>query len=238
MKICLWCNEKYTKLAKSHIIPKAFFNYDGANDRLLVGKNEHKKRRPIGSYDSNILCLDCEKAYCHIDSKAHDILINIFDESLILFQDSKDILAFQISKSYEKTIKQFLLYVLWRASVSKLPEFKNVKLGPYENKIKHALIENKDFLLDEFSFLAVKVANPFGHFYPYRSDTKKVPYYRLDFADYSFEIKVSNKRTPSPLRILAEHEHIIFIKMENRPEKVIQAMREIVQHNHEFNNAQ
>lgn len=235
MKKCLWCNNEHEKLAKSHIIPKAFFNYDGANDRLLVEKNEYKKRRPVGSYDSDILCPDCEKAYCHIDSKAHDILINNFNNFSILFGDAKDTLAFQISKKYEHSIKQFLLYVLWRASVSKLPEFKNVKLGPYEEKIKKALIENKDFTLDEFSFVAIKVRNPFGHFYPYRSDNNRICYYRLDLADYTFEIKISNRRTPDPFKILAEHEDIVFIKMENRPEKVIQAMKEIVQHNHNLN---
>ena len=47
---------------------------------------------------------------------------------------------------YEKIdytkFKLFLLSLLWRASISKLPIFKDINLGPYEDKIRQMILDN------------------------------------------------------------------------------------------------
>ena len=84
---CKWCNKEYKKLAKSHIIPKAFAIPDGKNDRFIVTANSHKKKRPIGSWDDTILCQQCEKQYQYIDNNAAQILLKNFDKLIIPFND-------------------------------------------------------------------------------------------------------------------------------------------------------
>jgi len=85
MKVCKWCLKEEPIFAESHIIPRAFFNHDGRNDRKIVSCDDFPKRRPIGSYDNSILCVDCESEFQEIDSKAADILLHNFENYLIPF---------------------------------------------------------------------------------------------------------------------------------------------------------
>ena len=231
MKICNWCLKKEPQFADSHIIPKAFFNHDGKNDRKIVSYKEFPERRPAGSYDKGILCIDCETNFQNIDSQAADILLQNFEHYLIPFSDKKDDIALQINGKHKQPIKRFLIYVLWRASVSSLKEFKNINLGSYEDKIKKELIENKVFSDHEYSFSAFKVEKSSGNIYPRKLNKKDFSgcnFYELDFANFIFNVKVDSRTTPEPIKHLAEHEHVVFNKIYETPEKRRKAMMKIV----------
>ena len=231
MKKCKWCQKENLQLAKSHIIPRALFNHDGKNDRKIVSLNQHPKRKPIGSYDSNILCADCESNFQQIDSLAAEILLQNFNSYIIPFNDKKDNVAVQINGQHKQEIKRFLIYVLWRASVSTLKEFRNIDLGRHENKIKNELIENVIFATHEYSFAAFKIEKSSGNIYPRKlnkSGFSGCNYYELDFANFIFQIKVDSKTTPEPYKSIAEHEHIVFNKIDETPQKRRQAMIRVI----------
>jgi len=131
MEICKWCLKEKPKFSDSHIIPRAFFNHDGKLDRKIVPYRGFPKKRPIGSYDRSILCIDCEHDFHQIDTNAANILLKNFQSKLIPFNNKKDDVAFQIDGKYKQDIKRFLIYVLWRASVSSLPEFSYINLEDF-----------------------------------------------------------------------------------------------------------
>ncbi len=231
MKHCKWCHKENPQFANSHIIPKAFFVHDGKNDRKILSVGEYPRRKPTGSKDTNILCVDCEKNFQQIDSQAATILLQNFDKYLIPFNDKKDDIALQIDGQHKQAIKRFLIYVLWRASVSTLREFRMIKLGAYEDKIKDALINDKEFGNHEYSFSAFKVEKSSGNIYPRKLNKRAFSgcnFYELDFANFIFNIKVDSRITPEPLKSLTEYEHLVFNKIYETPEKRRQAMVKIV----------
>ena len=76
---CKGCGED-KKLIKAHIIPEAFFmGLRFGNDEvplIISGKSgEHPKRSPIGEYDKNILCHDCEGVFQKLDDYGARVLL-------------------------------------------------------------------------------------------------------------------------------------------------------------------
>jgi len=168
LKRCKWCNGDFSKLAKSHIIPQAFVNPDRKNNRRLVSADKLNRRVRTGSWDDSILCAKCESDYNDIDSKASDILLNNFSKLCIPFGNKIDDIAFQLGGQYKKDLKRFLIYTLWKCSVSQREEFRNVNLGVFEDRIKQDIISGRDFNDKEYSFVSFFVLNPIGMILPYK----------------------------------------------------------------------
>ena len=70
MAQCRLCAED-RKLVKAHVIPEAFFRVlrAGGETPILISNvaNTYPKRSPIGVYDQNILCEDCETMFSQVD---------------------------------------------------------------------------------------------------------------------------------------------------------------------------
>jgi hypothetical protein len=231
MPICKWCNLEFSKLAKSHVIPQAFVNFDGITDKYLISTDRYRARRPIGSYDSSILCLKCEHNYSHIDSEAADILLHKFDKELIKFNDERDQKAFQIDGKFSEVIKKFLIYVLWRASVSQLHEFQAVKLGPYEEIIKSVLVNKENIGKYDYSFMAYRVENPIGTLFPFPRvlrDYDGQKYYCLIIANYLFDIKIDNRKPTNVYKVVADHPHVVFVKLATIEGNLKKVMKELL----------
>ena len=77
-KLCL----QSKKLINSHIIPESFF---GKNTFLIAEDSPFKEKRPIGIYDKNILCAECDN-----------------------FIGKKDVASFNLD-DYEEIAKQIIL---------------------------------------------------------------------------------------------------------------------------------
>lgn len=155
---CHLC-KKEKKLIKAHIIPGWCFRY-------LYDKN-HGKREPLifatidknsithnGIYDGEILCENCDGFLGTFDDYGRKILIEKKIKSL------NNGLSIIKDVDIEK-LKIFFLSVLWRASISKRPEFLKVDIGPFEDKIWEILnkvISNKGCLqeISRFSIIVRK----------------------------------------------------------------------------------
>jgi len=233
MPQCLWCNKEFDKLGKSHIIPTSFFNYDGKTDRQLVSATEHKKRSRTGVYDTNILCSKCEENFSYIDGDAANILLKETEKYKVLFGDDKDKYpVLQLDAHCTKKIKLFLLYTLWKASVSTDRTFNKVNLGPYEDEIKEIIINNTDLNPDDYSFICFKVKEPLGSLCPYRDSKKNwdgLNYYVLDFGIYIFFIKIDKRSSRGVYKTLSDHENTIIIEVNKPPKNRKKIMRQIIE---------
>ncbi|EKE18427.1 MAG: hypothetical protein ACD_9C00339G0002 [uncultured bacterium] len=153
--ICKLC-KKEKKLINSHIIPKVFFEflYPESGDRkslIMIGKNKHNKRRPIGSYEK-LLCKECDHMLGVYDDYAQKLLLG---DSLKFYPNTSS-LAY-IIKTYDYfQLKMFFISLLWRSSISNLEEFGLIDCGPYEEKLRQMILENSVGQDDEFSIFIAK----------------------------------------------------------------------------------
>lgn len=158
--ICQFCLTE-TKLIEAHIIPKWAFKslYPDPKDRseplILVEKGSVKKR-PIGPYDPNILCSKCDNFFSIYEGYAKKVFFE-------MPRKNYSTLSQIVENANIDKVKIFLLSVIWRASISSRPEFQDVTLGAYKEKIRNLLLtvqsSQDETLAKEYLFIATKFDN-------------------------------------------------------------------------------
>ncbi|MCM1003370.1 MAG: hypothetical protein NC408_03400 [Candidatus Gastranaerophilales bacterium] len=133
--VCKFCG-KEKKLIKAHIIPRKFYLDYKDEQYMSVNKLSGKFQiQQSGAYDKNILCEDCDgKILGKFDQEGYRVL---FDEIYKhkLNQLNHDSMYYITSEYYNyEYLRNFFISILWRASVSSLPEFRDINLGIYQGK--------------------------------------------------------------------------------------------------------
>jgi hypothetical protein len=135
--ICKLCDQE-KKLIKAHIIPEGFFRPLQSESRAAeIHTNTigvHPKRSPIGIYDKNILCEDCDGKLGVWDEYAQKLLLQNFNEDNALY-DNKEKIAYKIKDYDYIIIKLFFISLLWRASITTQEYFDRIVVGPFEEKL-------------------------------------------------------------------------------------------------------
>jgi hypothetical protein len=129
---------------KSHIIPEAFFRElrDGQVAPLLVAgaKDQLPKKAPIGVYDQGMLCAACEEKFLHWDTYGVEVLLSRFEAYFSPILNNGTTVAYETAQVDKQRLLDFLVSVLWRASVSTQPFYKTVMLGPHEGDVLDAML--------------------------------------------------------------------------------------------------
>lgn len=125
-------------LMASHIVPEFLYQtlYDEKHRFLQISDdpNRRNRYRQKGLYEQ-MLCFACEQRLSVFEQYMDGLLnggigIDVKREGHYIHLSNVD---------YAK-LKLFQLSVLWRASVSKLPAFSQVALGPHEDRIRSMLL--------------------------------------------------------------------------------------------------
>lgn len=200
--------------AKSHIIPAAFFRelrVDQEHPRLLSSMpGERPKKYPIGIYE-NILCPKCEAELSAIDSFGTTALLGKFSEYFSPVEMGSKLTCFKSESVDRKRLLQFLISVLWRASVSEHDFFKHVRLGKFEEAaraITFATSVPEDFLvfdavLSVWNDKADLGESRFPLLDPIKERWEGVNSYRIYFGKIVAYIKVDKQEFPSELRSIS-----------------------------------
>jgi len=118
---------KDVKLCKSHIIPESFYKplYDEKHRmwKLSTDPAAHVGHAPKGVYEE-LLCEQCERLTQAWDDYGSKLLFGGTE-----FAGRKNPFGFFISGLDYKRFKLFQMSILWRATVSKRPEFQNALLA-------------------------------------------------------------------------------------------------------------
>ena len=135
MTSCRRCGQN-SQLIKAHAIPEAFFrDVRGATPDLLLvsdGKQLPKMSR-IGVYDSTILCANCEALFGAVDSYgAQALTAAAVERRFTPARIEGRIIGHECAELDPRRVLQFLVAVLWRASISSHPFYRAVNLGPLE----------------------------------------------------------------------------------------------------------
>ena len=152
---CRLCGED-KELISAHLIPKwAYRDISGTGgegtDIVLAAKGK-TKRRPVGTYDKNILCGECDNFIGQYDAYGKEVILG---KKL----ENKGQHHYLINGVDLDKFTLFLLSVAWRESISNAEESELVKIGPYEERIRTILLDRqlrKKIALDGYSFIVCK----------------------------------------------------------------------------------
>ena len=140
---CKICNNELndSNRCEAHIVPRSLLKRELEEDygNLLTLKGDGGAyRSPIGTYETEILCRECDN---HYFSYLEDEVCKLVDDSKILNANSNKLIT--LYGYDQEKIKLMGLSCLWRASVSKRSEFKKVDLGKKHEAIVKDMIINK-----------------------------------------------------------------------------------------------
>lgn len=155
---CRFCGHD-KPLVKAHALPESFFR------ELRVGEDDspplmlsstpgaRPKRSPIGVYDKDILCADCETVFGPYDTYGAEVLIQKKDELFRPIRQDLDTLAFFADGVDQHKLKLFVLSVLWRATLSSQTFYQRMQLGPHQEQLKQRLLAGACSDPDDYSVL-------------------------------------------------------------------------------------
>lgn len=143
---CRLCRQDVSLLSKSHIIPDFMYQdiFDEKHRLVKFTTLTPNSKSTIHSseYESGILCQNCDNNIIgSLESYTALVLfggrVSTSSNDYIL----PDGLEYtQVTNIDYVKFKLFLLSMLWRASISSRPFFKNVSLGPYEEEIRNMIL--------------------------------------------------------------------------------------------------
>lgn len=201
---CRLCREQ-KNLIRAHVIPEAFYLRTGSEPARIVGigKDVYPRRAPIGVYDTNILCADCDNRLGRLDQEAAENLLaarpkDIHQGRLRIYTDANPSL-----------IRDFTLSVLWRAAISTHYFFSRVSIGRYENEILLQL--NGQTEVKQIGVLICEFDRPHPPFLmPFQDRIDGLRVWRIYASRFIFVVKTDRRPFTSPFSELEITENRII----------------------------
>ena len=136
--ICHLCGEN-KKLCRAHIISESSIRINKC-DLLVFKENAQRidKTHPSGYWDDGILCQECDGKLGKYDKYEKD-----FSDYQVNLPDKLKIYIIPNTEYDYGKLKRFLVATLWRASISKLPDFEVVDLGDKYNCLCKKYLKNE-----------------------------------------------------------------------------------------------
>ena len=201
--ICKLCGQDH-KLVKAHVIPESFFRPLRSEKKspLLISAGNYIKRAPIGVYDKTILCEPCEQQFGIWDDYAQSLLIQDFQKARTL-KKGNDIYGYVFDNFDYDKLKLFFISMLWRASISSLKFYENVRLNVFEDVAKDHIKKNNPGTLDDFSVMLAHFDELDGRrtiLNPQPIRMESVNFYRFYLTGFIAYIKVDKRKILGHLR--------------------------------------
>jgi len=205
MALCKFCGQD-RPLTKAHIVPAAFFRDTKLEKRaplylLSSDPAAHVKKALIGPYDPGILCRACEDRFHEFDDYAGNLLIR--DRNKVFNEAGRQVVVAD-GVDYRK-LKLFVVSVLWRASVSTLPYYRRVDLGPRAARACQMIAEGDPGKPSEFgTVLSCWVPTPGGSLppklnaNPYTRRIDGLPVARLFLSSFVADVCTDSRALPDP----------------------------------------
>ena len=190
------------KLIKAHIIPEGFFRLlrqgNIAPEMHSNTPGSYPKRMQVGTYDSTILCSECDGKIAPWDNYGQQVLIHGFSAAVGISLEGKTI-AWRIEKFDSRMLKLFFMSVLWRASVSKQTFYKRISLGPFEDRLRTMILNedpggSQDFAVVLARFEDIPITAMLD---PHPEKYDGISFCRFYLSGFVAYIKVDNRPTPS-----------------------------------------
>jgi len=197
MDICKLCLEK-KELKRSHIIPEFVFKplYDEKHCFHALGVRSLKKLQK--GIREKLLCGECEGRL----SKYEHYMSQVGGNPKI--KKSRNGRFVTIEGLDYKKVRLFGLSILWRASVSSLKLFRELRLGPHEDIIRKMILTDNPGNPSKYPFMLMEIVNE-GEVMadlimpPLTGRYKGYRYYRFVFGGCMWIFVVSSHEFPSKI---------------------------------------
>ncbi|HEY9824774.1 MAG TPA: hypothetical protein V6D19_04950 [Stenomitos sp.] len=205
MSICRLCGlEK--ELIKAHIIPRQLYTLireasidepPGAQSPWIyvAGMEQARDQCQSGIYDPSILCGECDHYLGEWDNYGQTFLLNPSFLGNHLFDNAGRLTAYKIAEFDYKQLKLFFMSILWRAEITNHQFFSQIKLVPWEEKLRKMLLAQDPGNENDFSVVLFKYEGALSEIMqnPTKHKQDGVNYYRFRFPKYGFLIKVDQR---------------------------------------------
>ncbi|WP_139352797.1 hypothetical protein [Algoriphagus sp. A40] len=130
--------------------------YIVTSNSSIINKTSEYEPPQSGIYEANILCKSCDNSFLSILERYFSVF---FHSEKISIEKSPKLIPkidlngnkfFYCSNTDYGKLKLFFLSILWRSSISKKEFFKDINLGPHEEKIRKMVFENNPGNVDEY----------------------------------------------------------------------------------------
>jgi hypothetical protein len=211
--ICHLC-KKNSKLCRAHIIPECFYELAKHENlpllELGVLPKGNTKTNRRGFYDCQILCEKCDNSLGNFDGEAKTTLLLGAKSKVI---DTNGELTFCYERAKPEIITKFVMSMIWRASISTLPFFSSVKIGPYKDKIRDAIFSDdwtkfeSCIAVFEYDFDDAPI------FKPVMTRFENINFIVFQAARFRFVVKLDQREMPSVFRAatLSSNNQVISI---------------------------
>ena len=147
MEVCRLCKGSFEKLQDSHIISECFHAplYDGKHRFVSISEDANKKLRfTQNGITESLLCVSCENKigdWENILSRDFKAIATNSSRFLKITEPKKNLLEVEGIRYNE--FKKAILSIFWRMSISNRPDFANYKFGPYNEKLRLILLNDR-----------------------------------------------------------------------------------------------
>ena len=131
-----------TKLIRAHLTPQSFARLvqGDSGPNLLVSPNRYTKGLPHGLFDPGILCEKCDGFLnTEYDDPAFELLKTLDLQMSTVPIPADENAFFEHRRVDCSLLCGFVLSILWRYSISKLPDASHIDLGPYTDLAREVL---------------------------------------------------------------------------------------------------
>lgn len=135
-KTCRLCGTD-TKLCESHIIPEFFYKpiYEPGHVFYRFSSVDERAKKSYKGLKQKLFCKSCEDIFHEFEN----YIAPIWASEEIKYRNENGI-SYIMGLDY-RLFKLFQMSIIWRASVSTLPEFGNIKLGEkHETSLREMLL--------------------------------------------------------------------------------------------------
>ncbi len=212
MTKCPLCEEREGTI-DGHVIPRWAFELakgDQPSMSLVGNPNKPRSRSPIGIYDPDRFCTDCESLSSTAESYAEEVFGRFPDG----WTEEKDVngnrIGWVLPSADIKLLRLFFIQLLLKAHFTLRPEFKDVALGPYAQRARDIFQawEAPDSP-DDFAVVVAKFSPSIKHrdaelsiMLPVRHSFEGRNIYCFNMAGFSIYIKVDRRPFDSTTTVL------------------------------------
>lgn len=152
---CRLCHQ-LRLLQDSHILPEFVFRpaYDITHRAFQIDIDQGKKFKQQRGFSERLLCEDCEGIFNKWETYFSRIWFHPTHRLRPLLLENNIV---TIPGVQYTIFKLFHLSVIWRSGISSRTEFKNVRLGTQEEKIRKRLLANDPGDPDEYTMFGIAI---------------------------------------------------------------------------------
>ena len=158
LSYCKLCG-KFRPLHDSHVLPEFVYRpaYDLSHTAIKLDLDHNKKLKRQRGFTERLLCKDCE---IHI-SRWETYFARIWFDNLNSLRPkmlTNNVVI--IARIDYAPFKLFHLSLIWRAGVSSRYEFKNIRLGAQEPKIRKLILAEDPGAPEDYAFFGIALRKP------------------------------------------------------------------------------